>query len=75
LKKLVHHPRTDNFCIDLQDGTIPKLHITTDLLAMLIPGLPKAYPKQFVRIETAATSMPSVSFTVNGTLLKVRAPC
>ncbi|KAJ9506385.1 hypothetical protein QJQ45_019471 [Haematococcus lacustris] len=47
---------------DLVDGTIPKLHLTTDLLAMLIPGLPKAYPHQLISIAVEARSAPQVAF-------------
>ncbi len=57
----------------LQDGTIPKLHLTTDLLAMLIPGLPKAYPHQFIRITGEALTQPIVAFDAQGFTLTVRA--
>jgi len=56
---------------DLQDGTIAKLHLSTDLLAMLIPQLPKTYPHQSVRILTEATTMPLISFSsAQGTTLQ-----
>lgn len=54
------------------DGTVPKLHLTTDLLAMLIPQLPKTYPHQKLRIDMAAVDVPQVSFSVNGSTIKVR---
>lgn len=54
---------SDTMRYTLQDGTIPKLHLTTDLLAMLIPGLPKAYPHQFLKIDAQATGMPKISFS------------
>jgi hypothetical protein len=44
--------------ISIQDGTVPRLHLTTDLLAMLIPGLPKAYPHQLLRIDVEAIGAP-----------------
>jgi hypothetical protein len=44
--------------ISIQDGTVPRLHLTTDLLAMLIPGLPKAYPHQLLRIDVEAVGAP-----------------
>lgn len=42
------------------DGTIPKLHLTTDLMAMLIPQLPKTYPHQLMRIDAEALCAPTV---------------
>jgi hypothetical protein len=44
--------------ISIHDGTVPRLHLTTDLLAMLIPGLPKAYPHQLLRIDVEAIGAP-----------------
>jgi len=49
--------------IVVQDGTVPKLHLTTDLLAMLIPELPKKFPHQQLRIEVAATKEPLINFS------------
>lgn len=51
---------------DLVDGSIPKLHLTTDLLVMLIPGLPKAYPHQSLKISITTLSAPRVMFTATG---------
>ncbi len=39
---------------------MPNLHLTTDLLAMLVPGLPKAYPRQLLRIDVEALAEPQV---------------
>ncbi|KAF5840860.1 bactericidal permeability-increasing protein [Dunaliella salina] len=47
----------------VKDGTVPKLHLTTDLLAMLIPELPKKFPHQSLRIEVAATKEPLINFS------------
>lgn len=47
----------------LVEGSIPSLHLTTDLLAMLIPQLPKQYPHQHLRIDIAALSAPRVTFS------------
>jgi len=47
------------------DGTIPKLHLTTDLLVMLIPQLPKLYPHQPLRIDVEARSAPVVTFNAS----------
>lgn len=56
---------------DLIDGAIPKLHLTTDLLAMLIPGLPKAYPHQLLRIYVEAMALPHVTFSAaSGTTIE-----
>lgn len=53
-------------------GSIPNLHITTDLLAMLIPELPKKYPHQFLKIDVEALTNPRVSFSaVNGSSVTV----
>eukprot|EP00197_Chlamydomonas_leiostraca_P014615 CAMPEP_0202865826 /NCGR_PEP_ID=MMETSP1391-20130828/6456_1 /ASSEMBLY_ACC=CAM_ASM_000867 /TAXON_ID=1034604 /ORGANISM="Chlamydomonas leiostraca, Strain SAG 11-49" /LENGTH=620 /DNA_ID=CAMNT_0049545707 /DNA_START=18 /DNA_END=1880 /DNA_ORIENTATION=+ len=49
--------------ISIVEGTVPNLHITTDLMAMLIPELPKTYPKQYMRIDVAALAAPQVSFS------------
>jgi len=63
--------RSETLKFTLEDGVIPNLHLTTDLLAMLVPGLPKAYPHQLVKIEGEATLQPSVSFSAeNGTTLQ-----
>lgn len=48
------------------DGTIPKLHLTTNLLVMLLPMLPKTYPHQLIKIDAEALSAPKVSFTSEG---------
>ncbi len=44
----------------VEDGSIPKLHLTTDLMASLIPQLPKTYPHQSIRIDGEALSEPKV---------------
>eukprot|EP00798_Chlamydomonas_sp_ICE-L_P027422 gene27421-4717_t len=46
------------------DGTIDKLHLTTDLLAQLIPQLPKQYPHQMlstaVYVDNATVGIPHI---------------
>lgn len=49
--------------VSIMEGTIPNLHITTDLLAMLIPELPRKYPKQYMRIDVTALAAPLVTFS------------
>ena len=46
----------------LVEGTIDGLHLTTDLLAQLIPQLPKTYPKQLIMVEMEALASPRFSF-------------
>ena len=47
---------------NITNGSIPNLHLTTDLLAMLIPDLPKTYPRQYLMLDVQATSIPKLAF-------------
>ncbi|KAG1657466.1 hypothetical protein FOA52_003002 [Chlamydomonas sp. UWO 241] len=45
------------------DGTVEKLHLTTDLFISLVPELPRKYPHMSMRIDVEALDAPTVSFS------------
>ncbi|EFJ52757.1 BPI/LBP/CETP N-terminal domain protein [Volvox carteri f. nagariensis] len=53
--------------LSVRDGTIPGLIITTDVLSLLVPELPKKYPHQRMIINVEALDVPSVSFGADNT--------
>lgn len=58
----------------LVEGSIKDLHVTSDLLAQLIPELPKQYPGQFLRVEVETLDVPKVGVYCGARLHAVGQP-